>query len=108
VETQLRKTNELTTASPSGGGLVGRSARLRQGYGGQASDQASLMDASVVSVKDQWSFVVANIGEKHGVEIGMPLRVMRGGKKIGTLRGVDVRQRIGGAEIEDGGKEKVE
>src|SRR5436309_13415080 len=25
VETQLRKTNELTTASPSGGGLVGRS-----------------------------------------------------------------------------------
>ena len=97
VETQLRKTNEL----------VGRSTRLRQGYGGQASDQASLMDASVVSVKDQWSFVVANIGEQHGVKIGMPLRVMRGEQKIATLRVVDVRQRICGAVIEDSGKEKI-
>src|SRR5438552_764801 len=97
VETQLRKTNEL----------VGRSTRLRQGYGGHASDQASLIDASVVSVKDQWSFVVANIGEQHGVKIGMPLRVMRGEQKIATLRVVDVRQRICGAVIEDSGKEKI-
>jgi predicted RNase H-like nuclease (RuvC/YqgF family) len=95
VETQLRKTNEL----------VGRSTRLRQG--GQASDQPSLMDASVLSVKDEWSFVVANIGEQHGVKIGMPLRVVRGEQKIATLRVVDVRQRICGAVIEDSGKEKV-
>ena len=108
VETQLRKTNELTTASSSFGGLVGRSTRLRQGYGGQASDQQpSLMDASVLSVKDEWSFVVANIGEQHGVKIGMPLRVMRGDQKIATLRVVDVRQRICGAVIEDSGKEKT-
>jgi hypothetical protein len=97
VETQLRKTNEL----------VGRSTRLRQGYDGQASDQPTLMDASVLSVKDQWSFVVANIGEQHGVKIGMPLRVMRGEQKIATLRVVDVRQRICGAVIEDSGKEKI-
>jgi hypothetical protein len=97
VETQLRKTNEL----------VGRSTRLRQGYGGQASDQVSLMDASVLSVKDEWSFVVANIGEQHGVKIGMPLRVIRGDQKIATLRVVDVRQRICGAVIEDSGKEKI-
>jgi len=105
VEAQLRKTNELTTASPSGGGLVGRSIR-------QLPDQAqepkpSLMDGSVLSVKDEWSFVVANIGEQQGVKIGMPLRVMRGEQKIATLRVVDVRQRICGAVIEDSGKEKI-
>jgi len=95
VEAQLRKTNEL----------VGRSTR-------QLPDQAqepkpSLMDGSVLSVKDEWSFVVANIGEQQGVKIGMPLRVMRGEQKIATLRVVDVRQRICGAVIEDSGKEKI-
>src|SRR5207302_8395398 len=85
-----------------------RTTRLRQSYGGQASDeQPSLMDASVVSVKDEWSFVVANIGEQHGVKIGMPLRVMRNDQKVATLRVVDVRQRICGAVIEDSGKEKI-
>jgi len=92
VETQLRRTNEL----------VGRStSTAAQG------PQASLMDASVLSVKDEWSFVVANIGEQQGVKIGMPLRVMRGEQEIGTLRVVDVRQRICGAVIEDSGKEKI-
>lgn len=94
VETQLRKTNEL----------VGRSIPP---LWDQKEPQASLMDASVLSVKDEWSFVVANIGEQHGVKIGMPLRVMRGEQKIATLRVVDVRQRICGAVIEDSGKEKI-
>src|SRR5213075_3560390 len=54
LETQLRKTNEL----------VGR-AILRPRDTKQ--QQVSLMDASVLSVKSEWSFVVANIGEQHGV-----------------------------------------
>ncbi len=92
VETQLRKTNEL----------VGRSTSASA-----QEPQPSLMDGSVLSVKDEWSFVVANIGEQQGVKIGMPLRVMRGEQKIATLRVVDVRQRICGAVIEDSGKEKI-
>ena len=92
VETQLRKTNEL----------VGKANSI-----GSKEPQASLMDASVLSVKDEWSFVVVNIGEQQGVKIGMPLRVMRGAEKIATLRVVDVRQRICGAVIEDSGKEKI-
>ena len=92
VETQLRKTNDL----------VGRSTSASS-----PQPQSSLMDASVVSVKDEWSFVVANIGEQHGVKIGMPLRVMRNEQKVATLRVVDVRQRICGAVIEDSGKEKI-
>src|SRR5258708_12019660 len=91
-EMQLRKTSELV------GGLTSAAAQ---------EPHPSLMDGSVLSVKDQWSFVVANIGEQHGVKIGMPLRVMRGEQKIATLRVVDVRQRICGAVIEDSGKEKI-
>jgi hypothetical protein len=93
METQLRKTNEVATRSTSNPAKV----------------QPGLMDGSVISVKDEWSFVVANIGEKQGVKIGMPMRVMRGDKKIATLRVVDVRQRICGAVIQemDSGKEKI-
>jgi hypothetical protein len=92
VETQLRETNEL----------VGRSTSANA-----QEPQPSLMDGSVLSVKEQWSFVVANIGQQQGVKIGMPLRVVRGEQKIATLRVVDVRQRICGAVIEDSGKEKI-
>jgi hypothetical protein len=94
VEAQSRGTNALvarsTTAPPQ-------------------SAQPTLMDGSVISIKDEWSFVVGNFGEKQGVKIGMPLRVMRGEQKIATLRVVDVRQQICGAVIQemDSGKEKI-
>jgi hypothetical protein len=85
VETQLRGINRLvtrpTTAAPEA--------------------EPSLLDGSVISVKDEWSFVVANIGERQGVKIGMPLRVLRGEHKIATVRVVDVRQRICGAVIQE-------
>src|SRR5438046_8753833 len=73
------------------------------------SAEPSLMDGSVISVKDEWSFVVGNIGENQGVKIGMPMRVMRGDRKVATLRVVDVRQKICGAVIQemDSGKEKI-
>jgi hypothetical protein len=71
--------------------------------------EPSLMDGSVISVKDEWSFVVANLGGKQGVKIGMPMRVMRGDRRIATLRVVDVRQKICGAVIQemDSEKEKI-
>ena len=94
VETQLRSTNDLV---------------MKTGQNEPVSSQPGLMDASVVSVKDEWSFVVGNVGEKQGVKIGMPLRVMRDERKIATVRVVDVRQKICGAVIEkmDSAKEKI-
>jgi len=86
VETQLRSANQLATRST-----------LEPG----TAVEPGLMDGSVISVKEQWSFVVGNIGENHGVKIGMPMRVMRGDRRIGTLRVVDVRQRICGAVIQE-------
>jgi hypothetical protein len=92
VEAELRSMNEL----------IGKGSAPNE-------PQPNLMDGSVVSVKDEWSLVVGNLGEKQGVKIGMPLRVVRGDKTIATLRVVDVRQKICGAVIQemDSGKEKI-
>ena len=93
VEAQLRSTSQLVTQSP-------RPA---------PADQPSLMGGSVISVKDEWSFVVANLGEKQGVKIGMPMRVIRGQRRIGIVRVVDVRQKICGAVVQelDSQKDKI-
>ena len=93
VETQLRSTNELVTKTTSA----------------PEASEPSLMDGSVISVKEEWSFVVGNLGGKQGVKIGMPMRVMRYDRKIATLRVVDVRQKICGAVVQemDSKKEKI-
>jgi len=85
VETQLRNIDKLVTKSANAPDF----------------SEASLMDGSVISVKEEWSFVVGNLGEKQGVKIGMPIRVMRGDTRIATLRVVDVRQKICGAVIQE-------
>jgi hypothetical protein len=89
LEAQLRSTNELIAKASA-----------------PNEPQPTLMDGAVVSVKDEWSLVVGNIGEKQGVKIGMPLRVVRDDKTIATLRVVDVRQKICGAVIQELGSEK--
>jgi hypothetical protein len=93
VETQLRSINELVTKSTNPAEVP----------------EPTLMDGSVISVKEEWSFIVGNLGEKQGVKIGMPMRVMRDDRKIATLRVVDVRQKICGAVVQDmdSKKEKI-
>jgi len=93
VEMQLRSTNELVTKSTNP----------------PEAPELGLMDGTVISVKEEWSFVVGNVGEKQGVKIGMPMRVMRDDRKIATLRVVDVRQKICGAVVQemDSKKEKI-
>jgi hypothetical protein len=90
VETQLRSMNTL----------VDKSAKAQPQNG-------SLLDGSVISVKEEWSFVVGNFGAREGVKIGMPLRVKRGDDVVAKLRVVDVRERICGAVIQESGKEKI-
>jgi hypothetical protein len=90
VETQLRSMNAL----------VDNAAKAQPQNG-------SLLDGSVISVKEEWSFVVGNFGAREGVKIGMPLRVRRGDDVVAKLRVVDVRERICGAVIQESGKEKI-
>jgi len=93
LEAQLRSINTLITKST----------------GVPDQPEPGLMDGSVISVKEEWSFVVGNLGGKQGVKIGMPMRVMRDDRRIATLRVVDVRQKICGAVIQemDSNKEKI-
>ncbi len=92
VETELRKTNELLGAPKAAkAGPV----------------EASLDDGMVVDVKDELALIVANIGEKQGVRIGMPFQVWREDKRIGQVRVIDVRESISGAVIQSLESEKV-
>ena len=91
VEAQLRSTGQLLSAK-------------------DASDETGrpdLMDGKVLSVKEEWSLGDGNLGAQQGVKIGMPLRVVQGGKTVATLRVVDVRENRAGAVIQELGSEKV-
>lgn len=92
VETELRKTSEILGAPKAA----------------QADAvAATLNDGMVMDVKEDLSLVVANIGEKQGVLIGMPFQVWREDKRIGEVRVVDVRERICGAIIQSLDSEKT-
>lgn len=91
VETELRKTSEILGAS---------NAPKAQ------SLEATLTDGMVVDIKEDLSLVVANIGAKHGVKVGMPFQVWRENRRIGNVRVVDVRDRICGAVIQNLESEK--
>ncbi len=86
VEAELRKTNEVL-GSPS-------AAKAQ-------SLEANLSDGMVVDLKEDLSLIVANIGTKHGVKVGMPFQVWRENKLIGTVRIVDARDRISGGIIQN-------
>lgn len=92
VEAELRKTSEV----------LGNPAAEKAG-----PIQATLSDGMIVEVKPELALVVANIGEKQGVQIGMPFQVWRESKRIGLVRVVDVRERISGAIIQSLESEKV-
>ena len=51
--------------------------------------------------------MVGNLGARQGVKLGIPLRVVRAGKTIATLRVVDVREKISGAFVQELDSEKV-
>ncbi len=91
VEAELRKTSEILGSSqaPSAAGI-----------------EATLSDGMVVDLKEELSLVVANIGAKHGVKVGMPFQIWRDSRLIGTVRVVDVRDRICGAIIQNLESEK--
>ena len=91
VETELRKTSEILGTPDA--------ARAQ-------SIEATLSDGMVVDTKEDLSLVVANIGAKHGVKVGMPFQVWRDNRRVGNVRVVDVRDRICGAVIQNLESEK--
>jgi cell shape-determining protein MreC len=87
VETEMRNTNEAL-GLPSDHAETGTAA------------PSTLTDAMVISIKDELALVVANVGRKQGVKMGMPFQVIRGDEVIGLIRVVNVRDSISGAVIQ--------
>jgi len=63
-------------------------------------EPSTLTDGMVVSIKDELNLVVANIGSRNGVKVGMPFDVVRGDNIVGSVRIVDVREKIAGGLIQ--------
>lgn len=66
----------------------------------------TMTDAMVISVKDDLALVVMNLGSKQGVKVGTPFQIVRNDKLIGSVRVVDVREKIAGAVIQNLSSEK--
>jgi len=111
-EAVLRYTKVTTTDDPEA--RMALEARLRSvtetlgipGNRPARQPAGSLTNGMVVSVKEELSLVVANIGSRQGVRVGMPFKVVRDGRIVGWVRVVDVREKISGAVIQSLESEK--
>ncbi len=87
LEAKMRQANELLGSSP---GAV------------EATPvPATLTDGKVISIREELDLVVANIGTRHGVKVGMPFQILRDDKVIGTVRMIDVRDQIAGGLVQN-------
>lgn len=71
-----------------------------------SSTHSTISDGRAISVRDDLALVVMNLGSKQGVKVGMPFQVIRGEKLVGSVRVVDVREKISGAVIQNLSSEK--
>jgi hypothetical protein len=94
VETEMRNANQAL-------GLPSNDAVTAQAV------PSTLTEGMVISVKEEFALVVANLGSRQGVRIGMPFQVWREDRRIGSVRVVDVREAIAGAVIQDLSSAKV-
>jgi len=88
VEAQMRAASETLGFSPGSADTA-------------KAVSASITDGMIISYKDDLALVVANIGSKQGVKLGMPFQVRRGDQVIALVRVVDVRDSISGAVVQN-------
>jgi hypothetical protein len=63
--------------------------------------ESDLLDARVVSLKEDAGIVVFNVGSRHGVHPGTPFSIYRQDKPVARALVVDVRQDVCGAVVQD-------
>ena len=61
----------------------------------------TIYEASIIGVKDDHGVVVFNIGTNSGAKIGMPFRLFRKDRPVGTSIIIDVRDNISAALIKN-------
>ena len=98
MEAELKRVDEVL-AKAVGGELLDETAK-------SVESGTDLMNGKVSAVKPEISCIVINLGSKQGVKVGMPFKVTRGDKLIGTVRVVDARQGFAGTVIQNLASEK--
>jgi hypothetical protein len=93
LEAQMRRASELLGSAQPGAVEA-------------PSVPATLTDGMVISVKEELSLAVANIGARQGVRVGMPFQVLRDGRIIGSVRVIEARDKISGAVVQNLTSEK--
>ena len=61
----------------------------------------NLNNGKVLSVKEDLSLVLFDLGSLQGVKIGAPFLIVRGDRFVARVRVVEVRERFSGAVVED-------
>ena len=61
----------------------------------------TIHEASIIGIKDDHGVVVLNIGTNSGAKIGMPFRLFRKDRPVGTSIIIDVRDNISAALIKN-------
>ena len=61
----------------------------------------TIHEASIIGVKDDHGVVVLNIGTNSGAKIGMPFKLFRKDRPVGTSIIIDVRDNISAALIKN-------
>lgn len=62
---------------------------------------ADLTSGKILDIKSNLSLVIANLGARNGVNIGMPFQVWRNNHFVGSVQVVDVRDNISGAIVQN-------
>ena len=70
--------------------------------------QIALSDGRIIDVQENLELVVANIGSKSGVKLGMTFSILRNEKKIATACVIDLRENISGATIQNLTSENIQ
>ncbi len=89
IEAQIRAASEAVDE-----------AAIREAVG-HTPVEGNLNSGQVISVKEDFSLVVVNLGRIQGVKIGTPFIITRGDKYVAKVRVVDVREKISGAVVEE-------
>jgi len=79
---------------------------IGDGQGFDEAGKGTIHEAKIIGVKNDYGMVVFNVGRMAGAKIGMPFRLFRKDRPVGSSIVVDVRDNVSAALIKELNKEE--
>ncbi len=79
---------------------------IGDGQGFDETGKGTIHEAKIIGVKNDYGMVVFNVGRMAGAKIGMPFRLFRKDRPVGSSIVVDVRDNVSAALIKELNKEE--